>query len=325
MKDGRNISQYDVISQLRFPMIILVTYAHSYGRVADDFVWLYSDWDMYELLKLLISQTLVKVAVPVFYIMSGYLFFCHLEQWKWDVWRQKMMRRGLTLLLPYLFWNLLMALKLHDFSWYIFLEPANMPLWFLRDLMVVSLFTPAIFWGVRHLGFWLLAALAVIYFAGTRETTPGLSAYAICYFMLGAFLSIRRMDLIATMRHSEIPAYILSFLLAVAMLLTYHTSVFHHLMLAFRLFGAISVFCLASRMMTLTDYRIPKVVCDSSYFIYLAHYVFFLSVIDSVFFSLFGTSEVSLSVHYLLCPLLKVILFVAVYVLYRRLKTVIFN
>ena len=130
------------------------------------------------------------------------------------------------------------------------------------------------------------------------------------------------MDLIATMRRYEVPAYILSLLLAVMMLLTYHSSVFHHLMLAFRLVGAISSFCLASRVLRQTDYRIPKVVCDASYFIYLAHYVFFLSFIDEAFFALFGVSEASLSIHYLLCPLLKAALFVAVYVLYRRLRTV---
>lgn len=324
MNSDNKFTQFDVISQLRFPMIVLVTYAHSYGRVADDFFLLSSDWNLYEFLKLLISQVLVKVAVPVFYIISGYLFFLHLERWKWSVWRQKMLRRGMTLLAPYLIWNLLMAFKLQNYNWYIFLEPANMPLWFLRDLIVVSILSPVIYWCIRRLGVWLLVALAVFYFTGMRETTPGLSMYSFFYFTIGAFLSLRGMDLLATMRRYEIPAYVFSLLLAVSMLLTYHSEAFHHLMLAFRLAGAISAFCLASRMMVLTDYRIPKTVCDASYFIYLAHYAFFFSFIDNAFFSFFGTSEMSLSVHYLLSPLLKVMLFVAVYTLYRRLKTVFF-
>jgi peptidoglycan/LPS O-acetylase OafA/YrhL len=321
MSNDRDITQFDVISQLRFPMIVLVTFAHSYGRVADDYILLSSDWNMYDFLKLLISQSLVKVAVPVFYIISGYLFFCHLEKWRWDVWRQKLLRRGATLLVPYLFWNLLMAFKLHTFSWRIFLEPANMPLWFLRDLIIVSLITPVIYWGVRRLGLWLLVMLTIVYFAGIRETTPGLSAYAVFYFTIGAYLSIHGLDMLATMRRYEWPAYILSLLLLIAMLFTYHSSVFHHLMLAFRLAGAISVFCLASRVMTLTDVRFPKVICDASYFIYLAHYVFFFSFIDEAFFSLFDDSEVSLSIHYLLSPLLKLAIFVAIYLFYRRFRT----
>ena len=77
---GRNdVFQYEVFRQLRFPMIILVTFAHSYGKVTEGFSLLASDWNSYEFLKLLVSQTLVKVAVPVFFIMSGYLFFANVE------------------------------------------------------------------------------------------------------------------------------------------------------------------------------------------------------------------------------------------------------
>ena len=119
--NGRNsISQFDVIRWLRFPMIVLVTYAHSYGHVAEGFNLLVSDWSTYEFLKLLVSQTLVKVAVPVFFIMSGYLFFANVEEWNMQVYKSKMLRRAKTLLLPYLVWNLMMVFKLKSFSWSIF-------------------------------------------------------------------------------------------------------------------------------------------------------------------------------------------------------------
>ena len=114
--NGRNdISQYDVIRQLRFPMIVLVTFAHSYGEVAEGFSLLSSEWNTYEFLKLLVSQTLVKVAVPVFFIMSGYLFFANVEKWSLKVYKAKILRRVKTLLIPYLIWNLLMAVKLKTF------------------------------------------------------------------------------------------------------------------------------------------------------------------------------------------------------------------
>ena len=152
----RSLSQYDVIRQLRFPMIVLVTFAHSYGHVADDFYLLSSEWNSYEFLKLLISQTLVKVAVPVFFIISGYLFFANVKEWNFSVYKEKMFRRVKKLLIPYLIWNLLMAIKLKSFSWSLFwvywkpagiqidwlgneqlmTAPANMPLWFLPiDMM----------------------------------------------------------------------------------------------------------------------------------------------------------------------------------------------
>lgn len=338
---GRNhLFSSEVISQLRFPMIILVTFEHSYGLVSEGFNLLTSEWNTYEFLKLLVSQTLVKVTIPVFFIISGYLFFANVDKWNVAIYKEKMLRRTKHLLVPYLIWNLLMAVKLKTFSWSMFwvhwasagrqidwfgqeqlmTAPANMPLWFLRDLMVVSLLTPIIYILVRKLGWWLIGMLTILYLSGVCAFIPGLSAYAVCFFTFGAFLSIRKMDLIESLKRFEWPAYILSVLLAIAMMLTYRTSTFSSLMLCFRLTGAVAVFCLAARILSSTTRRLPSVVCDSAYFIYLAHYVFFLSFIDTAFFSLFGTSISALSLHYLLAPLLKVVLLVAAYVAYRKLK-----
>jgi len=339
MNDGKGVSQYEVFRQLRFPMIVLVTFAHSYGRVEEGFSLLMSDWNTYEFLKLLVSQTLVKVAVPVFFIMSGYLFFANVKTWNLQVYKAKVLRRLKTLLIPYLLWNLLMAIKLKTFSLWTFWSfwcpagiqidwfgqeqlmtaPANMPLWFLRDLMVVSLLTPILYICVRRLGWWLLCILTIIYLSGICAFIPGLSAYAVYFFTAGAFLSIRKMDLLETFRRFEWPAYVLSLMLAVTMMLTYHTSVFSSLMLCFRLTGAVAVFCLASRILSATAKRPPSVVCDSAYFIYLAHYVFFFSFIDSSFFTLLGSSTAALSLHYLLAPLLKAALLTAAYIAYRKL------
>ena len=339
--NGRNDnSQYEIIRQLRFPMIVLVTFAHSYGEVAEGFSLLASEWNTYEFLKLFVSQTLVKVAVPVFFIMSGYLFFANVEEWNLKVYKTKLLRRIKTLLIPYLIWNLLMAIKLKTFSWSIFWSfwcpagiqtdwfgqeqlmtaPANMPLWFLRDLMVVSLLTPIIYIGLRKLGSWLMAILTIFYLSGICAFIPGLSAYAVYFFILGAFLSIRKKDIIATAKRYEWPAYVLSLILTIAMMLTYNTPVFSSLMLCFRLVGAVAVFCLASRILSSTTKRLPSPVCDSTYFIYLAHYVFFFSFIDTAFFTILGTSTTTLSIHYLLAPLLKVFILTIIYIIYHFFK-----
>ena len=341
MRNGSDISQYNIIRQLRFPMIVLVTYAHSYGHVAEDFNLLTSEWSTYEFLKLLVSQTLVKVAVPVFFIMSGYLFFSNVKEWNFTIYRQKMLRRVKTLLIPYLIWNLLMVLKLRTFSWsflwnyileagrqidwygaeHYLVAPANMPLWFLRDLIVVSLLTPIIYIGVRKLGYWLIFVLTILYLSGVCPFTPGLSAYAIYFFTFGAFLGIRKLNLVESAMRVEIQAYILSIILGIAMLFTYHTSIFSSLMLAFRITGAIAVFCLAKHLSTKTS----SPVSNSAYFIYLAHYVFFLFFIDEAFFTLFGTSEPGLCLHYLVCPLIKVSIWVGLYLLFVKFNIAIWK
>lgn len=167
------------------------------------------------------------------------------------------------------------------------------------------------------MGGWLLMILTPLYLSGLCAFIPGLSAYAVYFFTLGAFLGIRKMNIIDTCMKYEKPSYFMATIFGLAMICTFRTPVFSSLMLCFRLVGVAAVFCLANRLLSCTNMRIPQVVCDASYFVYLAHYVFFFAFIDATFFSLFGTSTPSMCIHYLACPLLKAAILVGLYMLYR--------
>ena len=321
---NKSNKQIDTFSQLRLPLIVLITFAHSYSGVRAGWSLWDGGWDTYEVLKLVVSETLVKVAMPTFFVMSGYLFFVNatphsdhrsenVTEWNAKTYWSKLRRRAKTLLVPYIIWNIAMAVKLQTFSLSIFIEPANMPLWFLRDLMIVSLLTPIIYIGVRKLGYWIFAILLPIYLTGLYAVQPGLTPYAICFFTLGGFLSIRKMDLIETCLKYETPSYVLTILLGIGMILTFHTPIFSPLMLCFRVVGVVTVFCIAHRILSTTNKRIPQIACDASYFIYLAHYVFFFAFLDAWFISLFGTSTASLCIHYLTLPILKAGILTGVY------------
>ena len=314
---NKSNKQIDTFSQLRLPLIVLITFAPSYSGVRAGWTLWDGGWDSYEMLKLVVSETLVKVAMPTFFVMSGYLFFVNATEWNTKTYWSKLRRRVKTLLIPYIIWNIAMAVKLRTFSLSIFIEPANMPLWFLRDLMIVSLLTPIIYIGVRKLGYWIFAILLPIYLTGLYAVQPGPTPYAICFFTLGAFLSIRKMDLIEICIKYGTPSYILTVLLGIGMILTFRTSIYPLLMLCFRVVGVIAVFCIAHRILSNTNKRIPQIACNASYFIYLAHYVFFFAFLDAGFFSLFCTSTASLCIHYLTLPLLKVGILIGVYVVYR--------
>jgi hypothetical protein len=121
------------------------------------------------------------------------------------------------------------------------------------------------------------------------------------------------MDLIKTCLKYETPSYILTILLGIGMILTFRTPIFSPLMLCFRMAGTIAIFCIAHRILSTTNKRIPQIACDASFFIYLAHYVFFFAFLDAWFFSLFGTSTASLCIHYLTLPLLKAGILTGVY------------
>ena len=110
-----------IISFLRFPLTFLVVAIHSRGEIGQvpDLMHITAR-NLYDMVKVLGSDVIAQVAVPSFFFISGYLFFANVETWNSPAYRAKMLRRLKTLLLPYLIWNLLMAIKLRTFSWSIF-------------------------------------------------------------------------------------------------------------------------------------------------------------------------------------------------------------
>ena len=316
--------QYEVMRRVRLPLIILVTYAHSYGAIRVGY-----SLDSYEILKILVSQTLVKVAVPAFFIMSGYLFFANVEEFTKEIYWQKIRRRIKTLLIPYIIWNLMMAIKLNSLGTILsgLWTPINMPLWFLRDLMIVSLATPILYILIKKLGWWLIAILFPIYLTGLFAIQPEPNPYAICFFTLGAILSIKKMDLVETCMRYVKPALVLSAILMIAMILTYGSDWYMIPMLCFRVTSVVALFGLAHWGQSLcntlrySQQGQSPMCADAAYFVYLSHYVLFFGFIDMGFFDLFGESTASLCAHYLFCPLIKAAILIAIYWVYRRFLT----
>jgi hypothetical protein len=149
-------------------------------------------------------------------------------------------------------------------------------------------------------------------------------------------LSIRKMDLVEACGRYAWQACALSMILGIAMMLTYGSEVYMILMLGFRITSVVALFGMArfahwgqtlcnsvadapfsqkgQALLCLTQLRFGA---GASYFIYLAHYVLFFGFVDSIFFGLFGDSTASLCVHYLICPLIKACLLIAIYCGYR--------
>ena len=99
--------QSKTIDYLRFPMALAVVFIHSPGDVPmspvhyDAFTWP----DFYNLLRIVFSHVLTHIAVPVFYVISGYLYFLNVKQWSKSEYKRKSRSRLYTLVIPYLLWN----------------------------------------------------------------------------------------------------------------------------------------------------------------------------------------------------------------------------
>lgn len=228
MKNNGTISSR--IEILRFPLIIGIVFIHNYTstiRMAQGSIGVEhsSAWD--DFVRFFISQGVARVAVPLFFLVSGYLFF--LGQWSWSKYAGKLKRRVNTLLIPFLFWNLatwaiytagrrIPQTRMYfeggvwppagqvSFLGYIgalFGISARYPIdyqfWFIRDLIALVVLAPVIYFLLR--GKWLLPFLLILFGLWFAAAWPDLwpsmvhsiflpeQIEAALYFSLGAYLS----------------------------------------------------------------------------------------------------------------------------------------
>lgn len=159
---------------IRFPLAVLVVYIHIDAIPQDSFLALSSGTmgtaEVCRKLTMIgVMDTIARVAVPAFFLMSGYLFFANMSSFTVDAYLNKLRKRVHSLLYPYLLWNLLavaycllmvysgiapnvngidQAYNGHWLRWF-FITPASYPLWFMRDLIIMSVCSPIIYLLVK--------------------------------------------------------------------------------------------------------------------------------------------------------------------------------
>ncbi|GHU81155.1 succinyltransferase [Clostridia bacterium] len=161
-------------------------------------------------IQMFFSEGLARIAVPLFFLFSGFLFFYKFEPTV-NNFKIKYKKRFFSQVIPYLFWSiftflLVLAAQISpktaqffsnfDISSYsiwnflntIFIKPINSPLWFLRDLIVLTVLSPLIYILIKRLPAVFLALIFIIWVLNVkifivRSVTP-------IFFCTGAFLSI---------------------------------------------------------------------------------------------------------------------------------------
>lgn len=158
-----------------------------------------------------LSGSLGRITNPVFFAVSGYLFFW---AWRpdWTSLRRKWRRRAFSLLVPLVVWaGLGKAVWLLDHLWsnrhaLRIMVPAgewgfaelgltflgmNVPsqLWFIDQLLwLMVLVAPLLAWGLPRIRWWALVPLAVLYFLPAPDPLFIFRKGPLCFFCLGALL-----------------------------------------------------------------------------------------------------------------------------------------
>ena len=335
--------QSAVITAMRFPLICLVLIAHSAGGPVTSLEWPLDGTGFFIYMTELISRHLCSIGVCWFYVFSGYFFFRYLQEgrfgWDWitDKWRKRIR----TLLIPYLMWNLflvfvswLIALLYKHFGilptvdplgvvnkgplyWFI-TGPADFPLYFMRDLMLMSLAAPVFYFVEKKMPVFSLILLAVFYLSCWSPNIPHYRA--VFYFGLGAWLGIHKKNMLVLCRKIKIPAAVLAIVLlplATALIGRPEHELARRL---FFPFGMITVMNLCDkwigRPMAL---RRLSLLAQPVFFIFAAHEIFILGWTKGFFLRVFGVSLWGQWLSYILVPFVVLGICLILYYSLRRI------
>lgn len=336
----------DYITALRFPLALLVVLIHSYNSA-----WQSVEFESGPSLPYFLSRILPTFAVPLFFAISGYLFFLNSPRLTASAYANKLNRRKGTLLLPYLLWNLiafgLYALKdvfsgiplQNPLSFHLLWDshtlgkaftnwagwniaagtaPVQQPLWFVRDLMILVLLSPVIYVLLRKLRIFGLLLLGIVYYGQLWPNFGGITFQGMWFFGLGAWFSISQTSVLQTTRRLLTPAAVLVTPLALFLLLFPDASTAIH-SAAQELYVLCAMVCAIELAQFYTAHRRPNGwLAESSFFLYASHTIILLPL--TAFFAPWTVGKNVLVHHfaYLLCPILAVMFCLLAYYALRR-------
>lgn len=299
--------QYIVLDAMRFPLIVLVLYMHivpiEHFPVTADFTSI----NLYRFISELVAHNIGRAAVPCFFIISGFFYFRKMETWTSTFYINQQRKRIRTLLIPYLLWNILNILiilaKGYSFNlmgrdgsadlnyiyqsslWSLMTYPVNQPLWYLRDLICMTIIAPIFYDLFRFAKHWGILLLFAIYLSTFELPILGFSMTAIFYFGIGAYWGLNHVNFVDDLKFLRIPSYILAPVLAIVAVGMNYSPFYEYIIRLYIPFGIIAILNLTSDLIKVEKIKNMLVKLSGSvFFIYSVHELYLKSWVKGAFF-----------------------------------------
>ncbi len=348
--------KFKVIS---FIAIIMVVYIHAYNltdRFLQPFTTISNQMNFSSFFQYFISNGLTRIAVPLFFAISGYLFYHNLSANK-NSFLAKYKSRAKTLLLPYLLCSVVSLLFLYlgqefvalmgiedffieatfvenlvrnfavqDYIAKIFFSSAAYQLWFIWDLMIYVILSPLIYYYLKRNSYLALIPFAIFWLFDLHLF---INSEGILFFMLGAFLAIKEINFQREFSKRKINIILILWLLVLVLktFLAYYD--LHFVLLALHKIAIILGFIglwygYDIYIGELRDNHRIFYLTSFTFFIFLFH-VPLLDFLTDICLGLFGSSQFLSLAVYLLNPIFVMGLLIVVAELLRRYLTSVYS
>lgn len=209
------------------------------------------------------------------------------------------------------------------FGWDLYSSgPIMIPLWFLRDLMVIIVLSYFLYIFIKRFGKIFLCLLFICYITGLWPNIPGLSLSCIFFFCLGAYMSINKNNMLKEFsKYYNIIIWTTLFLIILMIIyksdFTYIGRCIYPL---FSIFGVISTFIVTGYCVAnFNKLSLQPLLSRASFFIYVSHTFLILGICTNLWKMIIPDGNVFLmTVRYFLIPVTCVIVCLVVYMVMEK-------
>lgn len=264
-------------------------------------------------------------AVPMFYVISGFLFFANIDKQNIkQFFANKIKKRLHTLLVPYFIWSTIFIIIVYvvrcfynlntdyfnycergewvKFFLYVYWSPAAFHLWFIRDLFIVVLCTPLIYLFLKYVP--LLVQLILLLTLATFQFIPIIS-WALFWFTLGAMFAFNDHEPFDVIRSKKTScAFVILYMIAIAIFTAFDVSLASNKPYTFivLLLGVIGIW---HTLDYFCSYTIVKPIINYTFFIYCSH-IPLLNIIKTLIYPHLINSNIGILLGYIFSPIITI-------------------
>ncbi len=256
------------------------------------------------------------------------------------IYLKKLKSRFFSLFIPYIFWNFVVIIrelfsqiffsdlmagnkKLYDdYSLYDYFDalfatshmPPDYPLWFIRDLMILVVISPIIYYAIKYFHRYFIILLTIIWLTPSLCNFSPIDFRGILFFSLGAWISIKKIDFLQTLiskRNIFLALYIVLILLWMIS--------DNNILRQISIFSGITVaFAYVAKGIEIGKLHINKFLTSATFYIYAFHGYYILLVNKHVGRHLPVQNDFTLIATYLLSAVFIVSIGLLFYYLLRK-------
>jgi surface polysaccharide O-acyltransferase-like enzyme len=334
------------ISVISFLSIILVVFIHS-NNLTTRFLGstqTLAGSDVNNFIQLFISNGVARIAVPLFFLISGYLFFFNFNP-TLNSFIVKYKKRFFSLFMPFLFWSIWGLLLYYilqlspmstpfftnelikDYSTKkiistIFLNPIPVQLWFIQDLIKLTIASPLIYFYVSKTSYFSIVPFVLIWFFNININFLYINPMGILFFILGSFLSIKGIDVSLIIKKPKLVKSFLFLWLASLFITTY---------LSIKGISSLDCFCKLSIIIGLLAVWFNyDIFCENSWIenkvFYLSPYTFFiyashepiLTIFKKIMLKIIAVSTYANLFVYVVAPILTIVFSITIGLILKK-------